>query len=154
MPTLPANRAEDPLQAHRCTIEFGKQITGLIISCDGLQSKNEISEAGGMGQGGKDRPVSRTPGKLTVEPLTIKLYVLKGDDFFEKWFKGIQEGKVKDNTRNGSIKLYDSENKPVAEWVFHSAWPSKLAYSDLDSQSNDAMTLLVTLVHEGFERKQ
>lgn len=154
MATLPANRAEDPLQAHRCTIEFGKQVTGMIISCDGLQSKSEVSEASSMGQGGKDRPASRTPGKLTVEPLTIKLYVLKGDDFFEKWFKGIQEGKVKGNTKDGAIKLYDSENKAVAEWVFYAAWPSKLTYSDLDSQSNDAMTLSVVLVNEGFERKQ
>jgi phage tail-like protein len=154
MTTLPAHRAEDPLQAHRCTIEFGSNIEGLIISCDGLESKNEICEATAMGRGGKDRPTSRIPGKLSIDPLEIQLFVLKGDTFFEKWFASVQEGKMKESTKDGSIKLYDSENNPVAEWEILAAWPSKLAYTDLDSQSNDAMKLTVTLVFEGFERKQ
>lgn len=154
MTTLPAKRTDDPLQAHRCAIEFGGKIEALIISCDGLESKNEVTEARGMGLGGKDRPASRIPGKLSIDPLELQLFVLKGDDFFEKWFKGIQEGKIKENTKDGGIKLYDSEDNAVAEWAITAAWPSKLTYTDLDSQSNDAMKLTVTLVMEGFERKQ
>ena len=154
MTTLPAKRADDPLQAHRCTMEFGGKIEGFIISCDGLESKNEICEARSMGLGGKDRPASRIPGKFSLDPLEIQLFVLKGDDFFEKWFKGIQDGKVKANTKDGAIKMYDSEDKAVAEWAITAAWPSKLAYTDLDSQSNDAMKLTVTLIYEAFERKQ
>jgi phage tail-like protein len=152
MPTLPANRADDPLQAHRATIEFGQEIAGLLISCDGLESKNEIVEARSMGMGGKERPASRVPGKLSIDPLELQLFVLKGDDFFEKWFKGIQDGKIKANTKDGAIKMYDSENAQVAEWQIMAAWPSKLTYSDLDSSSNDALKLTVTLVYEGFER--
>jgi len=129
MPTLPAHRSEDPLQAHRCTVEFGSEITGLLISCDGLESKNEIVESRSMGLGGKDRPASRIPGKLSIDPLELQLFVLKGDDFFEKWFLGIQEGKIKSNTKDGAIKMYDSENAPVAEWSIQAAWPSKLTYS-------------------------
>jgi phage tail-like protein len=153
MTTLPAHRVEDPLQAHRCAFEFGGKIEGLIISCDGIESKNEICEASAMGMGGKDRPTSRIPGKLSIDPLEIQLFVLKGDTFFEKWFASVQEGKMKDSTKDGSIKLYDSEDNAVAEWVIYAAWPSKLAYTDLDSQSNDALKLTVTLVYEGFERK-
>ncbi|MBX0331313.1 phage tail protein [Oscillochloris sp. ZM17-4] len=153
MPTLPANRSEDPLQSHRCTVEFGTEIAGLLISCDGLESKNEIVESRSMGSGGRDRPASRIPGKLSIDPLEIQLFVLKGDDFFEKWFKGIQDGKITSNTKDGAIKMYDSENAPVAEWSILSAWPSKLTYTDLDSSSNDALKLTVTLVYEGFSRE-
>lgn len=154
MPTLPAGRNEDPLQGHIMTMEFGGAVEGLIISCDGLESKNEICEASSIGKGGIERPASRIPGKLSIDPLDIQLFVLKGDTFFEKWFAGIQEGKIKDGTRDGAIKLYDTEGAIKAEWEIMAAWPSKLAYSDLDSQSNDAMKLTVTLIYEGFERKQ
>lgn len=154
MPTIPANRSEDPLQAHRCTVEFGNEINGLLISCDGLESKNEVVESRSMGNGGKDRPASRIPGKLSIDPLELQLFVLKGDMFFEKWFKGIQEGKIAANTKDGAIKMYDSENKPVAEWSINAAWPSKISYTDLDSDSNDALKMTVTLVYEGFERLQ
>jgi phage tail-like protein len=152
MPTLAASRIDDPIQGFRCAVEFGSEITGLMLSCDGLESKNEICEAQSIGQGGKERPASRTPGKLSVDPLEVQLFVLKGDTFFEKWFKGVQDGKIKANTKDGAIKLYDSESAVVAEWEIKAAWPSKLAYSDLDSSSNDAMKLTVTLVYEGFER--
>jgi phage tail-like protein len=126
----------------------------MIVSCDGFESKSEITEAKSGGNGGRERVVSRTPGKLSFTPLQVKLFVLKDDNYFEKWFKQIQDGKVKDATRDGSIKLYDSENTALAEWKIIHAWPSKLAYSDLDAESNDAMSLTVTLVYEDFERVQ
>ncbi len=155
MPTLPANRADDPLQAQRTSVEFGSEVTGLLISCDGLESKNEICEAQSMGMKGKERPTSRIPGKLSIDPLTLELFVLKGDDFFEKWFKSVhQDYKISKATRDGAIKIYDAEGQAVAEWAIFAAWPSKLSYSDLDSSSNDAMKLTVTLVYEGFERLQ
>ncbi|PDW02497.1 phage tail protein [Candidatus Viridilinea mediisalina] len=150
--TMSAQREEDPLQAHRCTVEFGNQIEGLIISFDGLESKNEICEADGMGSGGVDRPTSRTPGVLSVDPIDIQLFVLKDDTFFEDWFAEINQGKITEGTRNGAITLYDSLDEAVAQWEIQGAWPSKLAYTDLDSQSNDAMKVTVTLVYESFER--
>jgi len=133
-------------------VEFGKVISGLLISCDGIESKHEICESRSMGSGGKERPASRTPGKLSIDPLELQLFVLKGDDFFEKWFKGIQEGKMQSNTKNGALIMHDSEGAAIAEWKFDSAWPSKLTYTDLDSSSNDALKLTVTLVYEGFHR--
>ena len=154
MPTTAAARSEDPLQTSRFAIEFDTTVAGLIISCDGLESKSEVTEAFAGGLGGKERPTSRTPGVLSFSPLQLKLFVLKGDNYFESWFKKIQDGKLKDATRDGTIKMYDSENKAVAEWTFTGAWPSQIAYNDLDSESNEAMTMSVTLAYENFERNQ
>lgn len=150
--TTAASRDDDPLLTHRFALTFDKQVVGMIVSCDGLESKSEITEAKSGGSGGKDRLASRTPGKLSFTPLQLKLFVLKDDTYFEQWYKQIHEGKVAKATHNGSIMLYDSENTPVAEWKITNAWPSKLAYSDLDSDSNDAMSLTVTLAYEDFER--
>jgi phage tail-like protein len=127
-------------------------ITGLLISCDGLESKHEICEAQSSGAAGKERPASRTPGKLSIDPVNLQLFVLKGDKFFEKWFKGVQDGKIKENTKDGAIIMHDTEGKPVAEWTISAAWPSKIAYTDFDSDSNDALKYTVTLVYEAFER--
>src|SRR5689334_15936683 len=126
-----ANRDDDPLLTHRFALTFDKTVVGMIVSCDGLESKSEITEAKSGGNGGKERTISRTPGKLSFTPLQLKLFVLKGDTYFEDWYKQIHEGHVKKATHNGTIKLYDSENGPVAAWEIVNAWPSKLAYSDL-----------------------
>jgi phage tail-like protein len=154
MQTTAGSRSEDPLQTSRFAIEFDKTVAGLIISCDGLESKSEITEAFSGGLGGKERPASRTPGVLSFSPLNLKLFVLKGDTYFEDWFKKVQDGKLKDSTRDGTIKMYDSENKAVAEWTMTACWPSQISYSDLDAQSNEALTMTVSLVYENFERKQ
>lgn len=154
MTTTAAARAEDPLLTSRFSLEFDRTVAGLIISCDGLESKSEITDAFSGGLGGKERPTSRTPGVLSFSPLQVKLFVLKGDTYFEEWFKQIQDGKVKDATKDGSIKMYDPENNAVAEWTLTGAWPSQISYSDLDAQSNEAMTMSVSLVYENFERVQ
>jgi phage tail-like protein len=154
MQTTAASRSEDPLQTSRFAIEFDQTVAGLVISCDGLESKSEVTEAFSGGLGGKERPASRTPGVLSFSPLNLKLYVLKGETYFETWFKAVQDGKLKEATRNGTIKMYDSENNAIAEWTMSACWPSNIAYSDLDAQSNDALTMTVTLVYEHFERKQ
>ena len=154
MPTTAGARSDDPLLTSRFSIEFGTTVAGLIISCDGMESKSEITEAFSGGLGGKERPASRAPGVLSFSPLQLKLFVLKSDTYFEQWFKKVQEGKIKDATRDGTIKMYDTENTPLAEWTITGAWPSHIAYSDLDSQSNEAMTVTVTLVYENFERQQ
>ncbi|NTV62397.1 MAG: phage tail protein [Oscillochloris sp.] len=153
MPTEPAKGEDEPLLAHRVSFEFGKEVTGLLISCDGLESKNEILEARGAGLKGKELLPSRTPGKLSIDPLELQLFVLKSDKFFEDWFHKIQDGKIASERRDGAIKMYGHDGKSVvAEWKIEGAWPSKLAYSDLDSSSNDGMKLTVTLIYEGFER--
>jgi phage tail-like protein len=153
--TTPALAEHDPLIPHFFSLSFGQQVPGLIVSCDGLESKSEITEARAGGQGGRERPQSRTPGKLSFTPLQIKLFVLRGDTFFEDWFTLIhQDGKFKQSTRNGSIQMYDSENTVIAQWDITGAWPSKIAYSDLDADSNDAMSVTVTLAYENFERVQ
>lgn len=153
--TLPGNRTDDPLVPQHFSLDFNGQVTGLIVSCDGLESKSEITDAHSGGQGGRERATSRTPGKLTFTPLQVKLFVLKGESYFEQWFNTLHEGgKIKDATRNGSITMYDSASQPIAKWELTAAWPSKVAYSDLDSDSNDAMTMTVTLVYENFERVQ
>jgi phage tail-like protein len=153
--TVPGFRSDDPLVPQHFALDFNGQVTGLVVSCDGLESKSEITDAHSGGQGGRERATSRTPGKLSFTPLQVKLFVLKTDSYFETWFRQLHEGgKLKDATRNGSIKMYDSESKVIAEWRLTSAWPSKIAYSDLDSDANDAMTMTVTIVYEDFERVQ
>lgn len=151
--TTPALAKDDPLIPHYFSLKFEREVPGLIISCDGLESKSEITEARSGGNGGRERPQSRTPGKLSFTPLQIKLFVLRGDTYFEDWFKQIhQDGKFRNSTRSGSILMYDSDNSPIAEWTITGAWPSKIAYSDLDADSNDAMSVTVTIAYENFER--
>lgn len=150
--TTPGSRTDDPLVPQRFSLNFNNEVTGLIVSCDGLESKSEITDARSGGLGGKERATSRTPGKLSFTPLQVKLFVLKGDTYFEDWFKKIQAGQLKDATRTGSIVMYDGENNTIAEWKIEAAWPSKIAYSDLDADSNDALSMTVTIVYENFER--
>jgi phage tail-like protein len=154
MPSVPARGDEEPLLAHHISLTFDSQVTSLLISFDGLESKHEVCEAIHTGLGGKELPASRTPGKLSIDPLEIQLYALKGDMFFENWFKSVQGGKIESSRKDGTIHMYDQLNTVVGEWQISASWPSKLSYSDLDASSNDAMKLTVTLICEGFRRIQ
>jgi phage tail-like protein len=152
MANEPAKGEEEPLLVYRVGVKFGSEFTGLLISCDGLESKNDILEARGTGTKGKERLPSRTPGKLSIDPLELQILVLKSDHFFEDWFKKIQEGKIKAERRDGEMKMYDPLGEAIATWEIYGAWPSKLVYTDLDSSSNDPLKVTVTLIYEGFKR--
>jgi phage tail-like protein len=70
-----------------------------------------------------------------------------------EWRKEVEDGKVDKARRNGTIKVYDRNNTPVAEWTFVKGWPSNLSGPSLGADSNEVAVEELTIVHEGIVRK-
>jgi phage tail-like protein len=64
----------------------------------------------------------------------------------------VEEGKVKEARKNGSIVAYDQTLTEVARWNFENAWPSKIDGPTPSAEANDVMMESVTIVHEFVER--
>jgi phage tail-like protein len=48
--------------------------------------------------------------------------------------------------------MMNRTGKPVAQWDFNNAWPSKVSGPELKSDSNDFGVEEVVIVHEGMKR--
>jgi phage tail-like protein len=64
----------------------------------------------------------------------------------------VEDGKVKDARRNGSIIMYDQELKEQARWNFLQAWPSKISGPTPKAEGNEISLEELTLVHEYITR--
>ncbi len=141
----------DPLTASYFAIEFqGKVDVAYFREVSGLGSENEVITTKEVGPNGK--VVQRQiPGNLKLVPVTLKKGLTSSMDLW-KWRKEIEEGKIDSSRANGSLIMYDQENKEVARWDFERCWPSKLSGPTPDAKSNDIGVEELTLVYEAYRR--
>jgi len=70
-----------------------------------------------------------------------------------KWRKLVEDGKIQDARKNGSIVMYDESLKEIARWNFVRGWPSKISGPQLQADSNAYGIEELTIVHEGIIRE-
>ena len=69
-----------------------------------------------------------------------------------KWRVMVEEGKIDEARKNGSIVMYNMAGVEIARWSFTNGWPSKLTGPSLTSDSDDVAIEELTIVHEGLTR--
>jgi phage tail-like protein len=142
--------ATDPFLGVWFAIEFQGQVTGAFRECSGLGSENEVVESKMNGQDGKPI-VKKIPGNLKWGNITLKQGITDDMDMW-KWRKLIEEGKVDQARKNGSIVLFSHDGKEIARWDFVNAWPSKINGPSVNATSNEVAIEELELAHEGYER--
>jgi phage tail-like protein len=70
-----------------------------------------------------------------------------------KWRQMIEEGKIKDARKNGTVSLYSRDDKKIASYDFVNGWPSSLSNPTLMAGGNDVAVEVLVIEHEGCERK-
>lgn len=140
---------EDPLVGFHFSVELSGKVVGYFTECSGLGSEHEIIEHK-VTQGGKEI-VMKIPGRLKWEDITLKKGITK-DMAIWKWRKEIEDGKVDDNRRDGSIIMYNQSLDPVAQWNFTRGWPSKVTGPQPKSDSNEVGLEEMIITHEYIER--
>ena len=151
MPTgLEAAGREDPITSFHFGLEFQGQVTGYFTECSGLGSENDIVEQKVVTDKGVET-VLKIPGRLKWGDITLKRGITKDMQIWD-WRKLVEDGKVKDARRDGSIVMFDQELGEVARWNFMNAWPSKVSGPSLKSDSNELGIEELTLVHEYITR--
>jgi phage tail-like protein len=131
-------------------IEFQGQVTGAFRECSGLGSENEVVEAKMNGMDGKPI-VKKIPGNLKWGNITLKQGITDDMDMW-KWRKLIEDGKIDEARKNGSIVLFSHAGAEIARWDFKNAWPSKINGPSVNATSNEVAIEELELAHEGYER--
>ena len=140
---------KDPLVSFSFYVEIQGAITGTFRECSGLGSETELIETKESDKG-KLRYM-KVPGALKWENISLKRGITDSMDIW-KWRKQVEEGKVDDARKDGSIVMYDQSNTEIARWNFHRGWPRKVSGPTFNAQSNEIGVEELEIVHEGISR--
>jgi phage tail-like protein len=142
----------DPLVGFSYGIEVGGTITGYFTECEGLGSTTAVVDHKVVTDDGKDL-IKKIPGRLEWGDIVLTRGITANMDFWT-WRKQVEDGKVAEARKNGSIIMYDQTNTEVARWNFVNGWPSKLDGPSLSSEGNEVSVESLTIVHEGIVREK
>ena len=140
----------DPLVSAQFAVEFQGVIVGAFQECTGMGSENEVVEYIASGAKGQ-YVINKVPGRLKWNNITLKRGITDTTDLWQ-WRKLVEEGKIQEARKNGSIIMFDQSGGEVARWNFTNAWPCKLAGPSPNAGDNAAAIEELEITHEGYER--
>ena len=141
---------KNPLISAWFGVEFQGEISGSFLECGGLGSENEVVEYKASGPKG-EFVIKKVPGRLTWNNITLKRGITDAMDMW-KWRKLVEDGKVDEARKNGSIIMFNTQGTEIARWNFTNAWPSKISGPNADASQNAVAIEEMELTHEGYER--
>lgn len=130
------------LEIDSVAMAFFSEVSGLESATDHTEITQQTKEG---------RPyMIRVPARSANKPgtLTLKTKSVGAAEQLWKWRKQVVDGKTKEALRNGSVVIYDTENKEVGRWNFVKGWPSKLSIGQLSAGSNDAVDVELSIEYE------
>ncbi len=142
----------DPLVSVSFFVEVQGVFTGTFRGCTGLGSQSEVIENLAAGAGGVTR-IYKIPGVTRWTNICLKRGVTDSMDVWA-WRKQVEEGKVNEARKNGSIIMYDQTNTEVARWNFENGWPVKISGPNLDAGTNEIAIEELEIAHERLVREK
>jgi phage tail-like protein len=140
----------DPLTSYHFFLEIDGITQAQFRECSGLSTESQVIEYKEANKDGVT-VIKKVPGVLKWDNITLKRGIT---DIMELWAwrKKVEEGKVDDARKNGSIVLYNQANTEVARWNFENGWPTKVSGPSLNAGSDEIAVEEVTIAHEGLIR--
>jgi phage tail-like protein len=126
------------------TVAQFKEVTGLGISVGIVE--NRANQVGGQ-------PVlQKMPGSIKYDDIHLSRGKVS-DPAFWTWMKTVQEGKVSEARKDGSIILYDYAHGEVTRYNFFDAWPSRVEIGKLTAGADTVLLETVVLTIGRLEVK-
>jgi phage tail-like protein len=141
---------EDPLVSFHFMIDIGGEIQGYFSEVTGLGSESEVIETKVVNPKGIEI-VKKIPGRLKWGDITLKRGITSNMDMWT-WRQKVEEGKINDARKNGSIVMFDQELAEKARWNFINGWPSKISGPTPKADSNEIGVEELTITHELIKR--
>ena len=145
-------QAEDPMISTWFGVEFQGAIQGAFRECANLGSENEVVTNQASSPTGV-QVTQMIPGRLKWNAVTLKRGITSNMDMW-KWRKMVEDGKIPEARKNGSIIMYDHDGTAKARWDLVNAWPSKLSGPSANANANEVGIEELTITHEGYTRSQ
>ncbi len=141
---------EDPLVSFHFMIDVQGEITGYFSEVSGLGSESDIIEQKVVNEKGIEI-VKKIPGRLKWGDITLKRGITSNLDMWN-WRKKVEEGKVGEARKNGSIVMFDQELTEKARWNFINGWPTKISGPAPKADGNEIGVEELTIAHELISR--
>jgi phage tail-like protein len=141
---------KDPLVSAWFGVEFQGQVAGAFRECTGLGSENDVVEYKASGPKG-EFVMKKVPGRMKWNDITLKRGITDTMDMW-KWRQTVEEGKVEEARKNGSVVMFNQQGQEVARWDFVAAWPSKISGPTANAGTNDVAIEELSITHEGYKR--
>jgi phage tail-like protein len=141
---------EDPLVGFHFGVDIQGVVSGYFTECSGLGSEHEVVEQKVVTEKGQ-QVIIKQPGRLKWENITLKRGVTSSMDIWD-WRKLVEDGKIKEARKDGSIIMYDQNLKEVARWNFQGAWPVKVTGPAPKADGNELGIEELTIAHEYITR--
>jgi phage tail-like protein len=123
------------------------QVETLFTELTGITSEVESVDfyfnTPNPGSGGSN--VSRLPGKYKPATLTLKRSSDQNQVIWA-WHQALREGKLKDATKTGTLKIYAHDNTPISTFHFEDAWCNKLVLTGVKAGGSEVLMEEVTIV--------
>ena len=146
---MPTGGRSDPLVSYHFHVEIDGITQAQFRECGGLGSESQVVEYKEAVKG--VTVIRKQPGAIKWSDITLKRGVSDVMELWQ-WRKQVEQGKVDESRKNGSIVLYDQANKEIARWNFKDGWPSKLSGPQVKADGNEVAIEELTITHEGMER--
>ena len=171
--------ATDPIRNFRFLVQFfplnsnDTNLTELATATMGFTSVSGMAvttDSIPYREGGYNTTVHQIPGQTSFQPVTLQRGVLLGNKQGWNWMKNmfytVQNGGNRTINQNfrcdieisvlphpipGSTVNDDIAEDVAMRFKFYNAWPTALAYSDLNAGDNSLLVEQMTMVHEGFD---
>lgn len=141
---------KDPVVSAWFRVEFQGQVVGAFRECTGMGSENEVVEYKASGPKG-EYIMKKVPGRLKWNNITLKRGITDAMDMWQ-WRKLVEQGKINEARKNGSIVMFNQEGLEVSRWEFINAWPSKLTGPSANATNNEVGIEELELTVEGYAR--
>lgn len=160
-----AHLATDPLRNFKFLVTLqppsGPSIPMGFMSVSGLNMTVDVIA---YREGGYNTTTQKMPGQADFSPITMSRGVAVGTPTDYNWmsqlFTVLQgTGTAGDGNNFRWSVLVQILDHPVttanvavkAEFLIHNAWPTSIAWSDLDAGANQLFISQLVLAHEGFD---
>jgi phage tail-like protein len=147
-----AEKQHDALTAFHFGVEIQDVIKGYFTKCSGLGSENDVIEHKVVNDKGQEI-VIKTPGRLKWSNIVLEWGITDNMGVWN-WRKQVEDGKVEEARKNGSIIMFDQQLKEVARWNFENAWPVKVTGPELDTGSNNFGIEKFEIAYEAIHREK
>jgi phage tail-like protein len=141
---------KDPLVSAWFAVEFQGQIKGAFRECTGLGSENALVEYKASTEKG-EYVMLHLPGRLKINDIVLKRGITDDMDMW-KWRKLVEQGKIDEARKNGSVIMFSTDGKEIARWNLTRAWPSKLSGPAANAGDNQVAVEEMTITCEMYER--
>jgi phage tail-like protein len=141
----------DPLASY----SFGVEITGVTIA--------QFKEVAGLGisigvienrqnQVNGQPILQKLPGSVRYDDIHLSRGKV-ADPAFWQWMKVVQDGKIDEARKDGSIVLFDYTHGEVTRFNFFGGWPSRVEIAKLQAGSEQVLLESVVIAIERLEVK-